>query len=67
MKEPLKDLQRFRDFLSSIPLDKYREELKNIKWVEQDLPKEILPLSSIFRYYWEERNFLNFEEWFENF
>lgn len=67
MKDPILDLQRFRDFLGSIPLDKYREELKNVKWVEQDLPKEILPLASIFKYYWEERNFLNFEDWFETF
>ncbi|CUS90546.1 TaqI restriction endonuclease [Candidatus Kryptobacter tengchongensis] len=67
MKEPIKDLQRFREFLGSIPLDKYREELTDVKWVEQDLPKEILPLASIFRYYWEERNFLNFEKWFKSF
>lgn len=67
MKDTIKDLQRFRDFLGSIPLNRYREELKDVKWVEQDLPKAILPLASIFRYYWEERNFLNFEEWFENF
>jgi len=31
------------------------------------LPKEILPLTSIFRYYWEQRNFLSFEDWFEKF
>ena len=67
MKEPIKDLKRYRDFLESIPLDKYREELKDIKWVEQDLPKEILPLASIFQYYWENRKFLNFDEWFEKF
>lgn len=35
--------------------------------MEQDLPKEILPLTSIFRYYWEQRNFLSFEDWFEKF
>jgi len=35
--------------------------------VEQDLPKEILPLASIFKYYWEERKFLKFDEWFEEF
>jgi len=35
--------------------------------LEQDLPKEILPLTSIFRYYWEQRNFLSFEDWFEKF
>jgi hypothetical protein len=61
------DLQRFRDFLGKIPLVKYREELKDIKWVEQDLPKEILPLHSIYKYYWEKREFLDFEEWFEKF
>jgi hypothetical protein len=67
MKSPINDLGRYRTFLESIPLSKYREELKDIKWVEQDLPKEILPLRSIFKYYWEDRNFLSFEEWFENF
>jgi hypothetical protein len=61
------DLYRFRDFLGKIPLVKYREELKDIKWVEQDLPKEILPLRSIYKYYWEKREFLDFEEWFEKF
>jgi hypothetical protein len=67
MKNPIEDLTKYRKFLESIPLDKYREELKNIKWVEQDLPKEILPLASIFKHYWEDRNFLNFDEWFEGF
>jgi len=34
----IKDFKKYRDFLATIPLDKYREELKDIKWVEQDLP-----------------------------
>ena len=63
----INDLKGFRDFLGKIPLSRYRDELKDIKWVEQDLPKEILPLHSIYRYYWDERNFLDFEEWFEQF
>ena len=67
MKNPITSLGEYHKFLESIPLDKYREELKDIKLVEQDLPKEILPLASIFRYYWEEISFLNFDEWFENF
>jgi hypothetical protein len=67
MKNPLQDLEKYRYFLESIPLDRYREELKDIKWVEQDLPKEMLPLTSIFKYYWEERQFLTFEKWFEIF
>jgi hypothetical protein len=67
MIESLTDFERFRRFLESIPLDKYREELKDVKWVEQDLYKELLPLESIFKYYWETREFLSFEDWFENF
>lgn len=67
MKDPLKDIKRYRGFLETIPLDKYREELKDIKWVEQDLPKEVLPLVSVFKYYWEEKQFLTFGKWFETF
>lgn len=67
MKNPLEDLKKYRDFLETIPLNRYREELKEIKWVEQDLPNEMLPLASIFKYYWEKRQFLIFEEWFEAF
>ncbi len=66
-KNPIEDFGKYRKFLESIPLDKYREELKDIKWVEQNLPKEILPLASIFKYYWETREFLSFEDWFETF
>ena len=64
---PVDDLEKYRRFLESIPLTKYREELKDIKWVEQDLPKEMLPLESIFKYYWDERKFLSFDDWFETF
>lgn len=60
-------LAKYRRFLEGVPLAKYREELKDIKWVEQDLPKDMLPLASIFKYYWNEREFLNFDEWFEIF
>lgn len=66
-KNPGFDLKKYRRFLGTIPLDKYREELKDIKWVEQDLPREMLPMASIFKYYWEERSLLDFEEWFEIF
>ncbi len=66
-KNPSKDLERYRKFLETIPLYKYREELKDIKWVEQDLPREMLPMASMFKYYWEARNLLKFEEWFEIF
>lgn len=67
MKNPTADLEKYRKFLTSIPLDKYREELKDIKFVEQDLVKPLYPLVSIFEHYWQKREFLEFDKWFNNF
>lgn len=67
MNNPEKHLEQYRKFLVTVPLSKYRAELKDIKWVEQDLPKEMLPLASIFNNYWIDKKFLSFDEWFENF
>jgi len=60
-------LHSYREFLETIPLDKYREKFKAVKWVEQDLPREILPQWSIFMHYWDKQSFLDFDSWFEDF
>jgi len=62
-----RDLELYREFLESIPLDEFREEFRKIKWVEQDLPAEMLPLASIYEHYWDAHNFLDFDSWFECF
>ncbi|MBT9139008.1 MAG: hypothetical protein DDT31_01588 [Syntrophomonadaceae bacterium] len=67
MEKTESNLNSFRAFLGSIPLAEYRETLKNVKWVEQDLYPAMLPLASIFKNYWETQNFLDFESWFEQF
>lgn len=59
-------LNSYRKFLESIPLNEY-EKFRIIKYVEQDLPRDLLPQRSIFRHYWHEQNFLDFEPWFEDF
>jgi len=58
-------LNSYRKFLESIPLDEFRDKFKNVKWVEQDLPRELLPQWLIFHCYWDTQNFLDFEPWFE--
>ncbi len=60
-------LDSYRKFLESIPLDEYRERFRIVKWVEQDLPRDLLPQWSIFKHYWHEQNFLDFNSWFEDF
>ncbi len=67
MKNPNEDFKKFRKFLETIPLDKYRHEFKNIKFVEQDLHPLLFPLESIYENYWEKRNYLTFEDWFNEF
>jgi len=67
MEKEREALDSYRAFLQSIPLAKYRETLKDVKWVEQDLYPEMLPLASIYRNYWHNQNFLDFESWFEQF
>ncbi|MEM2265304.1 MAG: TaqI family restriction endonuclease [Candidatus Hadarchaeales archaeon] len=59
-------LERFEAFLSTIPLERYREELEPIKTVEQDLPKDLNPLPAIYASYWlpEAAKFPDYEEFF---
>ncbi len=62
-------LEAYEKFLCGIDLDKYAP-LRSIKTVEQDLPKELLPLDVFYRYYWDRQDFRNFDEvfkiyWFE--
>jgi len=65
--DALQNLHSYRQFLETIPLDWYRSQLKDVKWVEQDLYPEIVKvvLGSIFKNYWESKNFMDFETWFD--
>jgi hypothetical protein len=57
----------FRNFLKTIPLNRYRERFKELKYVEQDLPEDVVDvmLKSLYENYWEKKTFLPFDKWFE--
>jgi len=57
----------FRSFLGSIDLDRYREEFKDKKYVEQDLPDDVVNvmLRSLYENYWGRQRFISFDQWFE--
>ncbi len=60
-------LSVFEQFLASIPLDRYRNELLQVKTVEQDLPPDLNPLPAIYDAFWvgELRPFPEYEVFFE--
>lgn len=69
MKESERDiLQRFEEFLASIPLERYREELLPVKTVEQDLPRSLNPLPAIYEAYWSDnpQKFPTYEQFFNS-
>ncbi len=57
------DLNKFESFLKKINVTEY-VHLRQIKTVEQDLPKELLPLEIFYRYYWTITDFKDFNEIF---
>lgn len=59
-------LERFEQFLESIPLEQYRSELLPVKTVEQDLPRSLNPLPSIYEAYWTDvaKEFPSYEQFF---
>ena len=58
------DLNKFEDFLKNIEIEKYAH-LRQIKTVEQDLPRELLPLEIYYSYYWDTADFKDYDEIFK--
>ena len=59
-----KQSEKFENFLREIDIQKYAY-LRPIKTVEQDLPKELLPLEIFYQYYWDTTDFKDYDEIFE--
>lgn len=58
------DLNNFERFLMNINIHKYAH-LRNIKTVEQDLPRDLLPLEIYYRYYWYTTDFKDYDDVFK--
>jgi len=58
-------LEKFDKFLQSVDLKAYREKYMPIKIVEMNLPKSIQAIELLYRVYWDEKNFIDFEEFYE--
>lgn len=71
-------LEEFTEFLKSVELGRYRKQYAHIKIVEMDLllPKElckkfnvgrmdIQAINLLYKVYWEDKNFISFDEFYE--
>ena len=60
-------LNKFEQFLESVDLKGYREKYRPIKIVEMDLPKEIQAINMLYKVYWDKKEFLSFEKFYEKY
>jgi len=60
------DLKKFENFIRNINIQKYAY-LRQIKTVEQDLPRELLPLGIFYRHYWETTDFKDYDDVFKTY
>jgi len=57
-------LETFSKFLQSVDLKAYRAKYMPIKIVEMNLPKNIQAIELLYRVYWDEKKFIDFEEFY---
>ncbi|MDD5483499.1 MAG: TaqI family restriction endonuclease [Kiritimatiellae bacterium] len=59
--------KKIESFLESVNLNTYREKYRPIKIVEMDLPKEIQAIALLYKVYWDEKRFLEYEEFYKEY
>jgi len=60
-------VQKLDNFLKSVDLKSYRDKYRPIKIVEMDLPKEIQAINMLYKVYWDNKKFLSFEDFYNEY
>src|SRR4030065_2002049 len=60
-------LNKFEKFLQSVDLNAYRGKYRPIKLVEMDLPKEIQAIAMLYQVYWNQKKFLNYDDFYKEY
>lgn len=58
---------KFEKFLKSVDLIGYREKYRPIKLVEMDLPKDIQAIAMLYQVYWDQKKFLNYDDFYKEY
>lgn len=60
-------LQQFDKFLQEVDLTGYREKYRPIKIVEMDLPRDIQAIEMLYKIYWDNKKFLDFDDFYKEY
>jgi len=60
-------LEKFNKFLKKVDLQSYRKKYGRIKIVEMDLTKDIQAIILLYKVYWDEKDFLFFDEFYKKY
>ena len=60
-------LNHFDKFLKTVDLTSYREKYKPIKIVEMDLPKDIQAIRLLYKVYWDDKKFINYDDFYNEY
>ncbi len=61
------NLEKFTKFLKTVNLRAYRDRFKHIKIVEMDLPKDIQAISLLYKIYWDEKRFIDYDDFYKEY
>jgi hypothetical protein len=60
-------VNKLTTFLETLDLNLYRQRFLKIKIVEMDLPKNIQAISLLYKIYWSERRFINYDDFYKEY
>lgn len=60
-------LEEFEKFLSSLDLKAYRDIYRPVKLVEMDLPKDIQAIALLYKIYWDEKRFIGYDDFYNEY
>lgn len=60
-------LAKFSKFLESVDLPAYRDKYRPIKIVEMDMPKEVQAIGLLYKIYWSEKRFIDFDSFYKEY
>lgn len=61
------NLEKFNKFLKTVDLHAYRDRFRPIKIVEMDLPKDIQAISLLYKIYWDEKRFIDYDDFYKEY